>query len=59
MDILVIRTLYMSCHARPGIEPGLSALKASALPIELTSQKHASSIYNKNDVSLIEIVYEV
>ena len=28
----------MSCHAGPGIEPGPSALKASALPIELTWQ---------------------
>ena len=36
MDILVSRTLYMSCQAGPGIEPGPSALKASALPIELT-----------------------
>ena len=44
MDILVSRTLYMSCQAgpgiepgpSPGIEPGPSALKASALPIELT-----------------------
>ena len=35
MDILVSRTLYMSCQAGPGIEPGPSALKASALPIEL------------------------
>ena len=26
----------MSCQAGPGIEPGPSALKASALPIELT-----------------------
>ena len=33
MDILVSRTLYMSCQAGPGIEPGPSALKASALPI--------------------------
>ena len=38
MDILVNRTLYMSCQAGPGIEPGPSALKASALPIELTWQ---------------------
>ena len=36
MDIIVSRTLYMSCQAGPGIEPGPSALKASALPIELT-----------------------
>ena len=28
----------MSCQAGPGIEPGPSALKASALPIELTWQ---------------------
>ena len=38
MDILVSRTLYMSCQAGPGIEPGPSALKASALPIDLTWQ---------------------
>ena len=38
MDILVSRTLYKSCQAGPGIEPGPSALKASALPIELTWQ---------------------
>ena len=38
MDILVNRTLYMSCQAGPGIEPGPSALKASALPIDLTWQ---------------------
>ena len=38
MDIRVSRTLYMSCQAGPGIEPGPSALKASALPIELTWQ---------------------
>ena len=31
MDIIVNRTLYMSCQAGPGIEPGPSALKASAL----------------------------
>ena len=36
MEILVSRTLYMSCQAGPGIEPGPSVLKASALPIELT-----------------------
>ena len=36
MDILVSRTLHMSCQAAWGIEPGPSALKASALPIELT-----------------------
>ena len=28
----------MSCQAGPGIEPGPSALNASALPIELTWQ---------------------
>ena len=28
----------MSCQAGPGIEPGPSALKASALPIELMWQ---------------------
>ena len=38
MDILVSRTLYMSCQAGPGIEPVPSALKASVLPIELTWQ---------------------
>ena len=38
MDILVSRTLYMSCQAGQGIEPGPSALKASALPIELRWQ---------------------
>ena len=38
MDILFSRTLYMSCQAGTGIEPGPSALKASALPIELTWQ---------------------
>ena len=38
MDIHVSRTLYMSCQAGPGIEPGPSALKASALPIKLTWQ---------------------
>ena len=38
MDILVSRTLYMSCQAGQEIEPGPSALKASALPIELTWQ---------------------
>ena len=38
VDILVSRTLYMSSQAGPGIEPGPSALKASALPIELTWQ---------------------
>ena len=36
MDILVNRTLYMSCQAEPGIEPRPSALKASDLPIEQT-----------------------
>ena len=41
MDILVSRTLYMSCQAGPGIEPGPSALKASALPIELTWQTNS------------------
>ena len=42
MDILVSRTLYMSCQAGPGMEPGPSALKASALPIELMWQTNAS-----------------
>ena len=48
MDILVSRTLYMSCQAGPGIEPGPSALKASVLPIELTWQTlklNMSSVY--------------
>ena len=31
----------MSCQAGPGIEPGSSALKASALPIELTWQVYS------------------
>ena len=35
MDIFVNRTLYMSCQAGSGIEHGPSALKVSALPIEL------------------------
>ena len=38
MDILVSRTLYLSCQAGPGIEPGPSVLKASDLPFELTWQ---------------------
>ena len=45
MDILVSRTLYMSCQAGPGIGPGPSALKASALPIEPTWQKSTSQIH--------------
>ena len=47
MDILVSRTLYMSCQAGPGIEPGPSALKASALPIELTWQIKALRQHNR------------
>ena len=52
------RTLYMSCQAGPGIEPGPSALKASALPIELTWQtlrspkSRCSSIITDNVVCL-------
>ena len=46
IDILVIRTLYMSCQGGPGIEPGQSALKASALPIELTWQTKHSGFDN-------------
>ena len=45
MDILVSRTLYMSCQAGPGIEPGPSALKASILPIELTWQTCMSCMH--------------
>ena len=45
MDILVSRILYMSCQAGPGIEPGPSALKVSALPIELTWQ-NGSNVYS-------------
>ena len=41
MDILVSRTVYVSCQAGPGIEPGPSALKARALPIELKWQTEA------------------
>ena len=39
----------MSCQAGQGIEPGPSALKASALPIELTWQ-------TKVDILLLNIV---
>ena len=46
MDILVSRTLYMSCQAGQGIEPGPSALKASALPIELTWQTKDSVLFS-------------
>ena len=46
MDIRVSRTLYMSCQAGPGIEPGPSALKASALPIELTWQTTIVDYYS-------------
>ena len=35
----------MSCEAGPGIEPGPSALKASALPIELTWQTILKPLY--------------
>ena len=44
MDILVSRTLYMSSQAGPGIEPGPSALKASALPIELTCSSQVKDL---------------
>ena len=50
MDILVSRTLYMSCQAGPGIEPGPSALKASALPIELTWQTMKLLFYHFNNM---------
>ena len=46
MYILGSRTLYMSCQAGPGLEPGPSALKASTLPIELTWQ--TSTVNTKN-----------
>ena len=46
MDILVSRTLYMSCQAGPGIEPGPSALKASDLPIELNSMLSLIKIHD-------------
>ena len=36
----------MSCQAGPGIEPGPSALKESALPIELTWQTTSTDIFN-------------
>ena len=52
MDILVNRTLHMSCQAGPGIEPGPSALKASALPIELTWQTN----YNQFGVGCINSI---
>ena len=48
MDILVSRTLYMSCQAGLGIEPGPSAQKASALPIELTWQTEATCRWLSN-----------
>ena len=44
MDILVSRTLYMSCQAGPGIEPG-----PSALPIELTWQKFCEG-FTEDDI---------
>ena len=56
MDILVSRTLYMSCQAGPGIEPRPSALKPSALPIELTWQTF--SISKKHLIQLITKSYE-
>ena len=40
----------MSCQAGPGIEPGPSALKASALTIELTWQ-------HESELTLLTIVY--
>ena len=43
MDILINRTLYISCQAGPRLNPGPSALKASVLPIELTWQTFAYS----------------
>ena len=52
MDILVSRTLYMSCQAGLVIEPGPSALKASALSIELTWQTYIY-IYISNKYSVI------
>ena len=43
----------MSCQAGPGIEHGPSALKASALPIELTWQTSSiMSIHQTNYVVL-------
>ena len=51
MDILVSRTLYMSCQAGPGIAPGPSALKATA--IELTWQ----TIFCVDCLSNNEILY--
>ena len=60
MDILVSRTLYMSCQAGPGLEPGPSALKASALPIELTWQTwvvHVVKVlFNAGDVLEMSVV---
>ena len=38
MDNLINRSLYMSCHANLDSNPGPSALKASAVPNELTWQ---------------------
>ena len=38
----------MSCQAGPGIEPGPSALKASALPIELTWQVYKGTTRKHN-----------
>ena len=59
MNILVSRTLYMSCQAEPGIEPGPSALKASALPIELTWQ--TTLIYYlegfRNVLLMLNVIY--
>ena len=58
MDILASRTLYMSCQAGPGIEPGPSALKASALPIELTWQTHLSKLIAPSTSIIIHYFYE-
>ena len=57
MDILVSRTLYMSCQAGPGIEPGPSALKASALPIELTWQTKYKNLLQYKFIYLI--IYKI
>ena len=39
----------MYCQAGPGIEPGPSALKASALPIELTWQTNICNCMYDNE----------
>ena len=53
MDILVSRTLYMSCQAGPGIEPGPSALKASALPIEQRGRQIELRITQKSHYGIL------